>query len=73
MKHTVDKPAIDIAKEDVITSDPISDIRRVAKVMVDFNLNAMPIVSQEDKIVGIVSRTDILKAVSTIPPLRLWT
>jgi len=72
VNHTANKAVIEVVKEDVITSDPISDIRRIAKVMVDFNLNAMPIVSQEDKIVGIVSRTDILKAVATIPPLQLW-
>ncbi len=72
VNHTAQKSVINVIGDDVITSDPISDIRRIAKVMVDFNLNAMPVVSQEDKILGIVSRTDIIKAVATIPPLRMW-
>lgn len=72
VNHTAKKAVIDIITEEVITSDPISDIRRIAKVMVDFNLNAMPIVSQDDKILGMVSRTDIIRAVASIPPLRLW-
>lgn len=70
--HTISKEVLDFMTTNVISADPISDIRRVAKVMVDFNFNAMPIVTQTDKIVGIVSRTDILKAVATIPPLQLW-
>lgn len=57
---------------EVIAADPISDIRRVAKVMVDFNLNAMPIVNEEDVLVGIVSRTDILRTVASVPPMQLW-
>lgn len=56
----------------VITSDPISDIRRVAQVMVQHRLNAIPIVNQSDDLVGIVSKSDILNAVSNTPPLQIW-
>lgn len=56
----------------VITSDPISDIRRVAQVMVQHRLNAIPIVDQNDDLVGIVSKSDILNAVSNTPPLQIW-
>ncbi|QKF82290.1 HPP family protein [Halarcobacter ebronensis] len=58
--------------KEVITADPITDIRRVAKVMVDFSLTAIPIVDQNDKLLGIVSRANILKAVSNTPPLQIW-
>lgn len=71
-EHTANKSLINLELPQTITSDPITDIRRVAKVMVDFNLNAMPVVSSDDEIVGIVSRTDILKAVSSVPPLQIW-
>ncbi len=57
---------------EVITSDPISDIRRVAKVMVDFSLTAIPVVDQEDNLLGIVSRANILKAVANTPPMQIW-
>lgn len=57
---------------DVITSDPISDIRRVAKVMVDFSLSAIPVVDQEDTLLGIVSRANILNAVANTPPMQIW-
>lgn len=62
----------EISLKKIITTDPISDIRRVSKVMTDFNLNAIPVVNTSDKLVGIVSRNDILKAVASIPHLQIW-
>lgn len=69
---TLNKKLDDIYLPEVITVDPISDIRRVAKVMLDFKLDAIPVVDDNDTLIGIVSKTDIIKAVSTIPKLQLW-
>lgn len=66
------KHIYDISTKKIITTDPISDIRRVAKVMIDFNLNAIPVVNGDDILVGIVSRNDIVKAVSNIPHMQIW-
>lgn len=63
----------DIFLPEIITTDPISDIRRVAKVMIDFKLDAIPVVNEEDIVLGIVSKTDILKAVSHLPKFQLWS
>lgn len=69
---TLRRPLSSFDLGDVITADPITDIRRVAKVMVDFSLTALPIVDQEDRLLGIVSRANILRAVSNTPPLKIW-
>jgi len=61
-----------ISSKKIITTDPISDIRRVSQVMLDFNLNAIPVVNSDDILVGIVSRNDIIKAVASLPHLQLW-
>ncbi len=66
------KHIYDIATKKILTTDPISDIRRVAKVMIDFNLNAIPVVNSGDVLVGMVSRHDIIKAVSTLPHMQIW-
>jgi len=69
---TIHKHIYDIATKQIITTDPISDIRRVAKVMIDFNLNAIPVVNSDDEVVGIVTRNNILQAISNIPHMQIW-
>ena len=71
-KSNTDKHIYDISTKKIITTDPISDIRRVAKVMCDFDLNAIPVVNGNDVLVGIVTRSNILKAVSSIPHMQIW-
>ena len=41
--------------------------------MIDFKLHAVPIVEENDILIGIVSKTDIIKAVSNIPQFQLWS
>jgi len=62
-----------IAIKNIMTAEPIADIRRIANVMVQYHLNRIPIVdSSKDEVVGIISRADILRAVSTNPHFQLW-
>ncbi len=70
--NIIEKQLDQINLPEIITTDPISDIRRVSKVMLDFNLSAIPVVNEYDILVGIVSKTDIIKAVSSIPHFQLW-
>lgn len=72
-RDILNKKIEDIYLPELITTDPITDIRRVAKVIVDFKLSAVPVVTQEDIIIGIVSKTDILKAVAKLPSFQLWS
>ncbi len=71
-RNNIKRTIEDIATKGIITTDPVSDIRRVAKVMHDFKLNALPVVNENDVLVGIVSRDDIIKAVSLFPHLQMW-
>jgi CBS domain-containing protein len=63
----------DIYLPQLITSDPMTDIRNIAKVMIDFKLHAIPIVLENDILIGIVTKTDILKAIAHNPKLQLWS
>jgi CBS domain-containing protein len=51
---------------------PSTDIRRVARVLLDTGLPGLPVVDEQGLVVGFVSRSDILRAVVTEPPLDLW-
>jgi CBS-domain-containing membrane protein len=73
MHYVDDKRVADVMSTEVITTDPVSDIRRVAQVMQEYHLYATPIVNEQDVLVGIVSRGDILRAVMNDQPLNTWS
>ena len=54
-----------------VTAD--ADIRRVARVLLDTGLPGLPVVDEAGQVVGFISRSDILRAVVSDPPLDLWT
>ena len=49
-----------------------TDIRRVARVLLDTGLPGLPVVDEQGFVNGFVARSDILRAVVTDPPLDLW-
>jgi CBS domain-containing protein len=67
------KTVSDVMSTQVITADPVTDVRRIAKVMLAYRLGAVPVVDERDALVGLVSRSDILRSVSNDPPLSLWS
>ena len=67
------KTVADAMTAEVITADPVTDVRRIAHVMLSYHLSAIPVVDEQDALIGLVSRSDILRAVTSDPPLSLWT
>jgi len=61
----------DVVYKEFVSTDSISDIRRVAKVLARFHIDAMPVL-EEERLVGIVTRGDILRGFATNPKLNLW-
>jgi len=53
----------DVMVEDVITAPPTESAVNIAKIMVEKKVNRIPVV-ENDKLVGIVTRGDIIKAVA---------
>ncbi len=62
----------DVMHSPVVTADPVTDIRRIARAMLQFGLPGVPVVNEARAMVGFVSRGDILRAVIADPPLSLW-
>jgi CBS domain-containing protein len=50
-----------------------TDIRRVARVLLDADLPGLPVVADDGEVRGFISRSDILRAVVHDPPLDLWS
>lgn len=61
----------EILPAETITTDSKSDIRRVARAMAYFHKDAMPVL-EEERLVGIVTRGDILRGFAENPKLNLW-
>ena len=62
----------DVMRSPVICADPVTDIRRIARAMLEFDLPCVPVVNESRELLGLVGRGDILRAVIADPPLSLW-
>lgn len=67
------QPVVELMWTPVPSVSRDTDIRRVARVLLDTGLPGLPVVDDDDKVTGFVSRSDILRAVVADPPLDLWT
>ena len=66
------QPVSEIMWTPVASVSSDTDIRRVAQVLLDTDLPGLPVVDDNGVVIGFVSRTDILRAVATDPPLDVW-
>ncbi|MDP1652743.1 MAG: CBS domain-containing protein [Rhodocyclaceae bacterium] len=62
----------DVMTTPVVAAAPVTDIRRIAAVMLDHDVDGVPITNDSGRLIGFLSRSDILRAVVTDPPLSLW-
>jgi len=60
-----------VMRDEVLTASVDTDARYIARLFVEQRVGAMPIV-EENKLVGIVTRSDILKAVMLNLDLDVW-
>ena len=58
--------------KNVISARPEAEIREIALVLYRERIGAMPITNDKGHVVGIITRSDILKAVVNKAPLELW-
>ena len=62
----------DVMSTPVVAADPATDIRRIAHVMIERAVDGVPIIAENGRLLGFISRTDILRAIVTEPPLSVW-
>lgn len=67
----IDRRVAEVMATPVICADPVTDIRRIARVLLDSGLTAVPVVDASGELADIVSRGDILRASMADPPLSL--
>jgi CBS domain-containing protein len=72
VKDTLSKKLSYLELPEILATSPITDIRRVAQVLVESHHDALPVVDNDHILVGIVSKTNIIKAVSNIPNIQFF-
>lgn len=68
----LDRRVAEVMVTPVVCADPVTDIRRIAHVLIETGLTALPVVNESQILLGMVSRGDILRATVADPPLSLW-
>ena len=72
VRDVLQKRVADVMTPPVVAAHPLTDIRRIARVMLERNVDGVPIVDDSGALAGFVSRSDILNAVVRDPPLSMW-
>jgi acetoin utilization protein AcuB len=72
LRDVLSRTVANVMATPVVTANPVTDVRRIAQVMLQYSVPAVPIVDESEALVGIVTRGDILRVVVTDPPLTLW-
>lgn len=57
----------------VLSATPTTDIREIARVMMDERVGALPILDIDRRPVGIISKQDLLRGLANHGPVELWT
>ncbi|MFT7411031.1 MAG: acetoin utilization protein AcuB [Oleispira sp.] len=60
------------ATQRVFCFSPDTDIRQATHILYKYDLGALPIISDQHKLLGIVTRTDIIRIVSHYGSIELW-
>ena len=72
--ETTDATVKEIMQTTVLSAYPDTPIREIARIMFEEKVGSVPILDREKKhLVGIVTRSDILRKVMNNPPLDLYT
>lgn len=65
-------PVTEVMWTPVPSAAPGTDLRQVAALLLDTGLPGVPVTDEAGRVVGFVSRSDLLRAMTTDPPLDLW-
>jgi len=61
-----------LMSKSVVTASPKTNIREICQVMFSQYLGAMPITSDSGDLLGIITRSDILKTIVKNEPIEFW-
>ena len=66
------RPIQQIMVRNILSASPETEIRAIARILFEERIGAMPIVTEQGNLVGILTRSDILRTVVNEAPFELW-
>ena len=64
--------ADELLQPEVISTAPVTDVRRAAQILVEREISSLPVVDQNGNVIGVVAKRDILSCLAKDPPLSIW-
>ena len=65
-------PIEDVMIKNILSATPETEIRTIARIMFEERIGSMPLVDATEEVVGILTRSDILRTVVNEAPFELW-
>ncbi|MDH5730562.1 MAG: CBS domain-containing protein, partial [Gammaproteobacteria bacterium] len=62
----------DLMRTRVLTASPETEIRFIARVLIEQRIGVMPIVNEQSEPLGMITRSDILRTIIHHSELELW-
>ncbi|MBU1109952.1 MAG: CBS domain-containing protein [Candidatus Riflebacteria bacterium] len=56
----------------VLTTLPHAEIHQIARILFDEHIGAMPVIDNENIVIGIITRSDILRALGQLGAIEIW-
>lgn len=74
LKHGIEsfEPIETLYSRTLIAARPDTEVRKVAVTFIEREISCMPIVNEEDQVVGIICRTDLMRLLITGPNMERW-
>lgn len=66
------RPVATVMWSPVPAAQPDTELRRAAALLLDTGLPGVPVTDDDGRLLGFVSRSDLLRAIVADPPLDLW-
>lgn len=63
----------DTMRAQVLTASAETQVRQLAEVMNNYHIGSLPILDEQEMILGIVTRSDLMRTIMHQAPLELWT
>ena len=73
LNQTAHRKLADLMTRRVISAAPTTNVRDIARIMLDERIHAVPILDAHRRLVGILTTRDLLRGIANHGPLELWT